>query len=351
MNESNLRPPDANACWEPTHVSWALAAPLTQLWLAGAINRTVGTLPRLHPWRLGDAKGTSRLIQWTARAIDAGAASAPPSSGATPAGPTAPGGAPGLPDAGTVLAALTVTARDPDLEAGEPDRPGAVAGGGVVGLMLGDDLAGSASGLVVDAAGSLLGAVAGSLGSATTQAARGPAPRWAGTLTRIAGAWMPPMAVLSRSTRGMDDPGTYWQTESWDFDQRLSVHADDRAYASSVLAPHVMALILDAVPSGSAVTLAGDALHVWWPYRSAFTSQPALVASTAEATLALASAIPDFVYADHPDRSGSVQQELDETTAAARAYQQQRRPGHSPDPTMQRIYDAARAQAGLPPAP
>jgi len=348
MTESWVPPPDANACWEPTPPSWASAAPLTQLWLAGAINRTVSSLPRLHPWRLGDAKGTTRLIQWTARAVDPTRAEAAQAAvpGHLALGP--------LPDAGVALAALTVTARDPDLEAGDDDLPGSGGGGawldwtGVGGpTPFGT---GSGSGVLADAAGALLGSVAQGLGSATTDAVRGPAPRWAGAVTRIPGAWLPPLAVLSRSTRGVNDPGTSWQTESWDFDQRLTVHAAEREYAANVLAPHVMSIILDTVPSGAAVTLAGDALHVWWPYRSGFFDQPAMVGATVAATLALAAAIPDFVYADHPDHSDHVQEQLDSQTAAARQYQEQRRPGHSPDPTLQHIYDAARAQAGLPPA-
>jgi hypothetical protein len=345
MTES-LPPPDANACWEPAPGSWALAAPLTQMWLAAAINRTVGTLPRLHPWRLGDAKGNSRLIQWTARAAD------PTAPAPTP--PVTPGGVGGgLPDGGIALAALTVTARDPELAAGD-DQPGLPAGELSTWATRADPpplLLGGASGLLTQAAGSLLASVAGDLGSTTTRQLQGPPPRWAGAVTRIPGTWLPPMAVLSRALRGVDDPGTSWQTESWDFDQRLTVHADEREYAANVLAPHVMAIVLDTVPQGAAVTLAGDALHVWWPYRTDFVNRPALVATTVKATLALASAIPDFVFADHPDHSDHVQGELDAQTAAAHAYQEQRRPGHSPDPVMQHMYDAARAAAGLPPAP
>lgn len=342
MTESAVAPPDDHACWEPPPGSWALAAPLTQLWLAGAISRTVSTLPRLHPWRLGDAKGTARLIQWTALA------DAPP----TPS-TTSPGGATGnsadaavLPAGGQTFAALTVTARDPDLQAGEPDRPGGDPDALLYGWGPGID----SDSLLTNASGALLGAMVHGLSSNATDALRGAAPRWAGAITRIPGTWVPPLAVLSRATRGVADPGTSWQTESWDFDARVSVYADDHEYAANVLAPHVMAIILDQVPHGAAVTLAGDTLHVWWPYREDLADEAGRVAQTVSATQHLAEAIPDFVFADHPDHSDHVQEELDSQTAAARAYQQQRRPGHSPDPTLQHIYDAARAAAGLPPA-
>jgi hypothetical protein len=308
---------------------------VVQLWLAGAINRTVSSLPRLHPWRLGDAKGTSRLIQWTALANDPAPVAAPtsPDTAALPAGDHA-------------FAALTVTARDPDLQAGEPDRPGSDPDALLRGWGLGID----SGAVLTNASGALLGAMVDGLSSSAGDAVRGPAPRWAGAITRIPGTWVPPLAVLSRATRGAADPGTSWQTESWDFDTRVTVHADDHEYAANVLAPHVMAIILDQVPHGAAVTLAGDALHVWWPYRDDFADEAGRVAQTVSATRKLADAIPDFVYADHPDHSDHVQEVLDQQVSAARAYQEQRRPGHSPDPTLQHIYDAARAAAGLPPA-
>jgi hypothetical protein len=326
----SLVPPDAHACWAAPDGTWAPAPPLVQLWLAGAINRTVSALPRLHPWRLGDAKGGSRLIQWTARAADPSGADGPPDTGA-------------LPPAGQTFAALSVTARDPDLEAGEDDPPP-----GSLDAMLTNWS--RATSPAADASMSLVGAVVGGLGSGATDAVRGPAPRWVGAVTRLPGTWLPPLAILSRSTSGVADPGTSWRTESWDFDDHLTVQVDDHRYASAVLAPHVMAILLDVVPRGAAVTLAGDAVHVWWPYRDDFADQPGRTADTVAATARLAEAIPTFIYAEHPDHSDQVQQAMDEQVAAARAYQAARRPGYSPDPTMQRIYDAARAAAGLPPA-
>jgi hypothetical protein len=326
---TSLVPPDAHACWAAPDGTWEPAAPLVQLWLAGAINRTVSALPRLHPWRLGDAKGGSRLIQWTARAADPAATAGVPDPGPLPA-------------AGQTFAALSVTARDPDLEAGEDDpAPGAESLPG---------LGGWGVGTAQNATFDLLGAVVGGVGSSATDAVRGASPRWVGAVTRLPDTWLPPLAILSRSTRGVADPGTSWRTESWDFDDNLTVQVEDHRYASAVLAPHVMAVLLDVMPRGAAVTLAGDAVHVWWPYRDDFADQPGRAAATVAATAQLAEAIPSFVYAEHPDHSHEVQQAMDQQVAAAKAYQAARRPGHSPDPTMQRIYDAARAAAGLPPA-
>jgi hypothetical protein len=54
------------------------------------------------------------------------------------------------------------------------------------------------------------------------------------------------------------------------------------------------------------------------------------------------------VLADHPDRSQQVEDELERKQEAAAQYQSLRRPGVSDDPVMQRIYAAARRQAGLP---
>ncbi len=38
------------------------------LWAQAALNRTTFALPQLHPWRLGDTKGSTRLVQWVGRA-------------------------------------------------------------------------------------------------------------------------------------------------------------------------------------------------------------------------------------------------------------------------------------------
>jgi hypothetical protein len=192
--------------------------------------------------------------------------------------------------------------------------------------------------------------VLGRLGSAAGDAAVGPPVRWAGAVTRLPGTWLPALAVLSRQGRGVDDPATSWQTESWDFDQRLTVHAGDRQYASDVLAPHVMAVLLDQLPGGAALTVSGDAAHAWWPYRDELTADPGRVERTVAAAAAFADALPRFVRDRYPDRSEEVQADLDAGVERVREYQQTRRPGHSPDPVMQRIYDQARVQAGLPPA-
>ncbi|MEO7745175.1 MAG: hypothetical protein ABIV05_02985 [Actinomycetota bacterium] len=203
--------PDGCACWSG---DWRPVTPLTEVWTQSAVVRTVRALPQLHPWRLGDAKGSTRLLQWV-------------------------GGSDVYPDA---LAVLTVTARDPGLEAGDDDLP--------------HDL-------------TLTGLGAG----------QGPGP----------------------------------------------------------------ALLLDTVPSECAVTLAGDAVHLWWPYRGTAPSDVGRAARAVRAATQLADAFPHFVLAQFPDRSTEVEDELAERTAAAREYRARRRPGTSVDPVMRRIYDQARA--------
>jgi hypothetical protein len=111
-----------------------------------------------------------------------------------------------------------------------------------------------------------------------------------------------------------------------------------------------MAMLLDEVPEDYAVTVSGDAVHTWWPYPPT-RADSAQDADVVRATVRLAAAFPSFVLAEHPDLSGEVQAELESRTDRARQYRASRRPGHSPDPVLQRIYDEARAAAGLPPAP
>jgi len=293
---SSQTPPDPAPCWDG---AWDAVTGLTQLWLLAAMNRTVAALPRLHPWRLGDDKGTGRLVQWSAQA-DA-ELSRP------------------------VYAVLAVTQRDPDLPTGE------------------DDDAYAAGFSAMDAVVDVLSAAAH---DAAAKAA--PAPRWVGVLARLEGSWLPAMAVLPAQLSDVDDPGTGWSTESVDFDRAHRVHAADVEYAAAVLAPHVMAVVMDVLPRGAAVTVAGDALHVWWPYRPPYDAEPSRVARGAAAVARLADAIPSFVLADHPDHSDEVEGRLAEREEAALAYREQRRPGYSPDPVLQRIYSAARHEAGLP---
>jgi hypothetical protein len=111
-----------------------------------------------------------------------------------------------------------------------------------------------------------------------------------------------------------------------------------------------MAMLLDELPQDCAVTVSGDALHTWWPYPPADPS-PGHAAAVVRATVRLAEALPRLVLRENPDLSAGVQAELESHADQARRYQAERRAGHSPDPVLQRIYDEARARAGLPPAP
>ncbi|MGL5828295.1 MAG: hypothetical protein ACRC0L_01840 [Angustibacter sp.] len=57
--------PGPQACWRG---SWTRVDPRVDLWAQAALNRTTFALPQLHPWRLGDTKGSTRLVQWVGRA-------------------------------------------------------------------------------------------------------------------------------------------------------------------------------------------------------------------------------------------------------------------------------------------
>lgn len=103
-----------------------------------------------------------------------------------------------------------------------------------------------------------------------------------------------------------------------------------------------MALLLNAVPPGCAVTIAGDALHVWWPYRGATVVDNGRCARAARAATLVATAFPRFVLTELADHSDLVDGELADRSAAARDYRATRRPGRSGDPVLQRIYDQAR---------
>lgn len=261
---------------------WSSLDPGQELWLLAAVGRTVAALPRLHPWRLGDEQGTGRVITWTA-AMDL------------------PSGAPSRP----VLAVLARTGRDPHLplDDGDPTR-----------LL---DLA------PIE-----------------------PAAQWAGVLVRLPGTWLPDIALLPTVGAQLDDPWTAWASESVAFDAARRVHAADVRVASDLLAPHVMAGVLD-LPRECAVGVAGDAVHVWWRYGTAADAVPGRVQEIGRTTARFAEDFPPFVLADHPDRSGEVQRELDDRATRAQEYRAERRPGRSKDPVLQRIYDAARQDAGL----
>lgn len=282
---TTCQPPDASRCWEG---AWTEVSGPLGLWLLAAVTRTVATLPRLHPWRLGDDKGTGRVLQWTAAAAE-------------------------VPR--PVYGVLAMTQRDPELSTS--DEADALAEVGWT--------------VLADAA----------------RPEQAPPPRWAGVVCSLSDAWLPPLAVLPSSLSGWDDPRTGWATESVDFDAAHRVYSSDLKYAADVLAPHVMALIADSIPSGSSVTVAGDALHVWWPYTKPFDAEPGRVARAAVATANLADALPDFVLHEYPDHSHVVEDELAQRRASAERYQQERRPGHSSDPVLERIYQTARHDAGL----
>ena len=280
-------PPTADPCWEGP---WRSPRPDEQFWVLAALNRTVHALPALHPWRLADTKGTSRVLLWSAGAV------------------TAPQG----------LATFTRTARDPDLPTGSFDGP--------------DRL---------DALDALDVLDALRPPSSTTGAAD--AVCWVGGMARLTGSWLPGLAILPRRSRELDDPGTRWSTESLDFAERHTVHADDTRFAADVLAPHVMALILDRVPDDAALTVAGDAVHLWLPYTSAAAKRGGLAAGLTATAVTIGDAIPSFVTADHVDRSDEVEQQLAARAAAAEEYRRRRERSRSTDPHLQRIYRDAQA--------
>lgn len=297
---ARLGPPDDAACWDG---AWTPVDPAGELWLLAALMRTVDTLPRLHPLRLGDERGSRRIVRWSA-------------SGAEPHPRPA-------------YAVLTEQAREPRLAAG--DGPDDAASPYDWAVDVTGVLARSAAEAVVSAGGALL------------DATEGAPPRWAGVVARIPGSWLPPLAILPAATRTVEDPGTAWTTESLAFNDRHAVHTADTRFAADLLAPHVMAIVLDRIPDVAAVTMAGDAVHVWWEHRPPLCGVPGLLQRMLAAVGDLVDAVPSFVLADHPDRSDEVEAELDAKADAADAYRRERRLGRSRDPVMQRIYDQARA--------
>jgi hypothetical protein len=297
-------PPDGTDAWVG---EWSVVPTRVDVWAQAAVNRTVRALVELHPFRLGDTKAAPRLVQWVA-------------------GQWSPGGHVDSDDvlAGQGLGVLTVTATEPDLDRSE--RP----------PLSEEDVVAVALETVVDSATSRL------------RSWSTPHRRWAGALARLPGSWLPPL--LPRAARDLDDPRTAWPTESVDFDARFAVHTSTVRTTAALLTPRVMAMLLDEVPEDCAVTVSGDAVHTWWPYPRAVPDSRH-VADVVRATVRLAAALPSFVLAEHPDLSGEVQAELESRSDRARRYRATRRPGHSPDPVIQRIYDEARAAAGVPPTP
>jgi hypothetical protein len=260
---------------------WARVPVRTQVWAQGAVLRTVGALPGTHPWRLGGTAGSVRQLQWSGR----------------PA--TVPG---------DVLGILSITAVDPGLSAADgPDEPG----DGVT--------------------------------DALRRLGLGREQQWAGALVRLPGTWLPAAALLPRGLSAVPAPRTSWATESIDFDRRWVVQTDDERTTAALLSPSVMSVLMDAVPAQAAVTVAGDALQVWWPYGDQSRSELGRVQRAALAALLLVKTFPRFVLADHPDRSAEIERSLARRADEAHAYQAHLAYGRSPDPVLQRIYDQARA--------
>jgi hypothetical protein len=313
-------PPDGTAAWEG---DWTVVSARVDVWAQAAVTRTVGALAELHPFRLADNRSAPRLVQWVAGQW-------------APQGGALADEVPG----GHGLGVLMLTAAEPDLD--RTEYPAAAGG----------DLLGAVIESTIGSLGSTIGSLGSAVGGATARlpSASSPQRRWGGALVRLPGAWLPPSALLPWTARGLDDPPTSWPTESVDFDARFAVYTRSERTTAALLTPRVMAMLLDELPQDCAVTVSGDALHTWWPYPPADPS-PGHAAAVVHATVRLAEALPRFVLRENPDLSAGVQAELESRADQARRYQAERRAGHSPDPVLQRIYDEARARAGLPPAP
>jgi hypothetical protein len=323
-----MYPPDDSPCWSG---EWQAASPLVDLWAHSAVIRTVAALPNLHAWRLGDDKGSRRSVLWCASPADL--------TGAGPEG----------------VAVLTQTAPPPSLPVGDVDSDGDLVGGSFLRASSMTD--GLLSALAIGLSRATADAIGDAVGrsqeedsptpSGAPRPFRSPDPgvrQWIGGMVQLPGSWLPELAILPNSRRDIDDPGTGWDTESMAFAVRHSVHAADTRFASDVLAPHVTALVLDQVPADAAVTLAGDAIHVWWEYTDRSRTAAGKVVRTVDVARRIRDAIPSFVLADHPDHSHRVEDRLAERAARAAAYRASRATGRHTDPTLQRIYDTAQAE-------
>jgi hypothetical protein len=257
------------------------------------------------------------------------------------------------------VAVFTQTAPPPSLPLGDVGPNGELLGSAAL-PAVGSIATGLLAALATDLSRTVADAVADSVvdragaanvkDGASTLPDHGPKPfvpydpgvrRWVGGMAQLPGAWLPDLAILPRSRRGIDDPGSRWGTESVAFALRHSVHASDTRFASDVLAPHVTALVLDHVPADAAVTMAGDAVHVWWEYTADNRSARGKVLRTVEVADRIRDALPSFVVADYPDHSHRVEERLAERAAQAAAYRAHRVAGRNQDPTLQRIYSQA----------
>jgi len=298
-----MYPPDDSPCWDGT---WTPVAPLVDLWAQSALARTAAALTSLH--RTGDENGSHHSLLWAA---------APESGGPTDADGDDKG-----------VAVFVQTAPPPSLPLGDTDPD-------------------------LDLFGEPVMAVTALVGDDHSQlSANGPKPfsppeqgaqHWVGGMAQIVGAWLPDLAILPRHPGDIDDPGTDWETESLAFASRHSVRASDVRFASDVLAPHVMALILDGVPDDAAVTVSGNAIHVWWEYTPDSRLDLRRARHTVDTAFQIRHALPSFVLAAYPDHSDQVEQRLAQRAAEGAAYRAARVAGHANDPTLQRIYSQAQA--------
>ena len=188
-----MRAPDDSPCWAG---NWSAPDSKHAIWAQSAVARTVSVLPELHPLRLGDDKGTSgRVMTWCA-----------------------------TPDQGAVgLGVLTQLSPPPDIDSDytsrdslllddvqwdRPESPLWAARGPLSTLV---------TALPRETADAIADAVAPPSPEEVTRPYQESAPgvrRWAGALAQIPGAWLPPVAILPRASRGIDDPGTSWSTRS-----------------------------------------------------------------------------------------------------------------------------------------
>jgi hypothetical protein len=167
--------------------------------------------------------------------------------------------------------------------------------------------------------------------------------RWVGGMAKLVGAWLPDLVILPRRPGDINGHDTDWETESLAFASQHSVHTSDVRFASDVLAPHVMALILDGVPDDAAVTVSGNAIHVWWEYTPDSRLDLRRARHTVDTAFQIRHALPSFVLAAYPDHSDQVEQRLAQRAAEGAAYRAARVAGHASDPTLQRIYSQAQA--------